>query len=445
MDVFSGNVSLQNDTSLSNGTESASDTMGISWEYYVPPVIFSLIFVVGVTGNTLVLYVVACFKKMRTVTTCYLVNLAVTDLAFLLWCVPFTAVNYLTTSYVFNEAMCKFVNYMMQVTVQATCLSLALLSLDRYCAILHPISSLAFRRKRVAIIGSIIVWIASFIMASPTAFFYRMKTSSWNGESVKICRPNYPSEAWALGFRIYSMLSIYFIPLLIFFFSGSAIVYRLYNRFQSSTRRSGAQTKKNKRTTCLVFGVVMVFAACWFPNHAINFWFMLNSTKDVSVKMYWIKVRFKVAALILTYVNSACNPFIYAMVGDDFRSCVMSIFFDTKEKQSAIKRTHPKTPKHTTSCPSTERPLAVPTEVCTGDAVCRVEWGNNHCCALWNQGSAMTVCKPLGAPGEQCHLASNRTPYPTENRRRFWRCPCRNGLRCTRSSSDSQVGVCRRT
>ncbi|XP_066271746.1 prokineticin Bm8-d-like [Branchiostoma lanceolatum] len=85
------------------------------------------------------------------------------------------------------------------------------------------------------------------------------------------------------------------------------------------------------------------------------------------------------------------------------------------------------------------------TGVCTGDAVCRVEWGNNHCCALWNQGSAMTVCKPLGAPGEQCHLASNRTPYPTENRRRFWRCPCRNGLRCTRSSSDSQVGVCRRT
>ncbi|XP_078658750.1 prokineticin Bm8-d-like [Branchiostoma floridae x Branchiostoma belcheri] len=85
------------------------------------------------------------------------------------------------------------------------------------------------------------------------------------------------------------------------------------------------------------------------------------------------------------------------------------------------------------------------TGVCSGDAVCRQEWGNDYCCALWNQGSAMHVCKPLGGVGEECHMASNRTPFPMESRRQFWRCPCRDGLRCTRSSSDSQVGVCRRT
>ncbi|XP_078703691.1 G-protein coupled receptor 54-like [Branchiostoma floridae x Branchiostoma belcheri] len=166
MDDMFSNMTLQNDSSLSNGTEIDSGPIQISWKYYVPPIIFGFIFLVGVAGNFLVIYVVALFKKMRTVTTCYLVNLAVTDLAFLLCCVPFTAVNYVTTSYVFGQAMCKFVNYMMQVTVQATCLTLALLGFDRYIAILHPMLSLTFRRKRVAIIGSAIIWIGNLHLNS---------------------------------------------------------------------------------------------------------------------------------------------------------------------------------------------------------------------------------------------------------------------------------------
>ncbi|XP_066299070.1 G-protein coupled receptor 54-like [Branchiostoma lanceolatum] len=354
-------MTSQNDTGPSNGTEGASDvmSMGLSWKDYVPPIIFALIFLVGVTGNVLVIYVVAFFKKMRTITTCYMVNLAVTDLAFLLCCVPVTAVNYLTTSYVFGEAMCKFVSYMMQVTVQATCLSLALLSLDRYCAILYPYKSLSFRRKKVAIIGNIIVWIASFIMTLPTALYYRLVTYKWNGESLKICRPMYPSEAWAIGYRIYSMLFMYFFPLLIFLFTCSAIVYRLYNRFQPSTQTSDAQGKKNRKSAVLVIGVVAVFAACWLPNHAINLWFLLGSKKELSNAMFWIKV----AALILTYANSATNPFIYAMVGDDFRSCLKSTFCGAKETQGATLRT--RSNPHVPPAPpvSTGRPLRVPAKL----------------------------------------------------------------------------------
>ncbi|CAH1256940.1 GALR2 [Branchiostoma lanceolatum] len=354
MDVISGNMTSQNDTSLSNVTESAYDKFpGISWKYYFPPIIFALIFLVGVTGNVLVIYVVAFFKKMQTVTTCYLVNLAVTDLAFLLCCVPFTAVNYLTTSYVFGETMCKFVSYMMQVTVQATCLTLALLSLDRYGAILHPMLSLTFRRRRVAIIGSVIVWIASFIMTLPTALYYRVESFPWYGESVKVCRSRYPSEAWGMGYRIYSMLFIYFIPLVVFSFTCSAIVYRLYNRFQPGIQ-SGMQEKKNRKTACLVIGVVAVFAACWLPNHVINLWVMLSPKAVMSDTIYWIKV----AALILTYINSATNPFIYAMVGDDFRACIKSTFCASKEKQGASlgSRTR-RTSNRTTSNLSTRRSL----------------------------------------------------------------------------------------
>ncbi|XP_066265868.1 kiSS-1 receptor-like [Branchiostoma lanceolatum] len=131
----------------------------LSWDNYVPPTIFAVIFLVGMSGNSLVIYVVAFFRKMRTVTNFYLCNLAVTDMAFLLCCVPFTAAQYAMPSWIFGVHMCRMVNYMMQVTVQATCLTLAAVSVDRYCAIVHPVTSLIFRRKRVAVTGSVFIWI----------------------------------------------------------------------------------------------------------------------------------------------------------------------------------------------------------------------------------------------------------------------------------------------
>ncbi|XP_019624363.1 PREDICTED: G-protein coupled receptor 54-like [Branchiostoma belcheri] len=358
MDAMFSNMTLQNDPSLSNGTEIDPGPIQISWQDYVPPIIFGFIFLVGVAGNFLVIYVVALFKKMRTVTTYYLVNLAVTDLAFLLCCVPFTAVNYVTTSYVFGQAMCKFVNYLMQVTVQATCLTLALLSLDRYIAILHPMLSLTFRRKRVAIIGSIIIWIASFIMPLPTALYYRLVTITWYGESLKICRPVYPSKAWERGYQIFSILFLYFLPLAVCLFTCSAIVYRLYNRFQSDTNQMDTQRKKRtRRTACMVIGVVAVFAVCWLPNHVINLWAMLTEVKEITNALHWIKVT----ALILTYTNSATNPFIYAMARDDFRTCVKSAFCAAKEKKQPGLAPRSKTPKTTSS--SSGRPLVVPAKL----------------------------------------------------------------------------------
>ncbi|XP_066301665.1 somatostatin receptor type 2-like [Branchiostoma lanceolatum] len=218
---------------------------------------------------------------------------------------------------------------MMMVTAQAACLSLALLGLDRYFAILHPVLSVNYRRKRVAIIGSIIVWIASFILALPTALYYRLETIKWNGESLKICRPNNPPKDWARGYWIYSLLCTYVIPLVVSLVTCSAIVYRLYHRFQPNARQSGIRRKKNKKSACLLIGSVAVFAACWLPDHAINLWLVLSSDEEISETIYWIKV----AALILTYTNSAANPFIYAMAGEDFRACLNNIF--CKENQSA--------------------------------------------------------------------------------------------------------------
>ena len=60
----------------------------------VVPFFFSIVFLVGLVGNTLVILVVTMNKQMRNTTNMLILNLAVADILFILFCVPGTATSY---------------------------------------------------------------------------------------------------------------------------------------------------------------------------------------------------------------------------------------------------------------------------------------------------------------------------------------------------------------
>ena len=74
---------------------------------FVTPTLFSLVLLVGASGNSLVIYVILSRREMRSITNLMLVNLAVADLAFLFTTVPFTAIKYAADTWPFDDATCK--------------------------------------------------------------------------------------------------------------------------------------------------------------------------------------------------------------------------------------------------------------------------------------------------------------------------------------------------
>jgi allatostatin receptor len=54
-------------------------------------VLFGIIFIVGLIGNLLVVIVVAFNPNMRSTTNYLIINLAISDLMFVIMCIPFTA------------------------------------------------------------------------------------------------------------------------------------------------------------------------------------------------------------------------------------------------------------------------------------------------------------------------------------------------------------------
>jgi hypothetical protein len=76
-------------------------------ETYVVPILFSLIFLVGVLGNGSLIYVLCRHKSMRSVPNTFIFNLALGDLLILIFTVPFTSTVYTLDSWPFGEFVCK--------------------------------------------------------------------------------------------------------------------------------------------------------------------------------------------------------------------------------------------------------------------------------------------------------------------------------------------------
>ncbi|KAI8516121.1 receptor [Branchiostoma belcheri] len=216
------------------------------------------------------------------------------------------------------------VPYFLQVTVQATCITLAVLSIDRYCAIVHPLRSIDFRTPKVAAIVSACTWIGSFLLALPLGLNIQLEEVENFGPQL-ICREHWPTKSAHRSYMLYTFLITYVIPLVFCTFSCSFIVRKLLTRFSiSHAQKTDAQARQTRRTSCMVIGVVVLFAFCWLPNHIINLWFVFNPEppKVITDVLAWTKT----IALILCYSNSMLNPFVYTLLGENYRRCLRQSF-----------------------------------------------------------------------------------------------------------------------
>lgn len=139
----------------------------------VVPIFFSIIVVTGFFGNCLVILVVCANPQMRSSTTNILIaNLAIADLLFVVFCVPFTAADYMARIWPFGLYWCKTVQYLIVVTAFASIYTLVLMSVDRFLAVVYPITSRSIRTERNAKITILTLWIIILIASLPALYVH---------------------------------------------------------------------------------------------------------------------------------------------------------------------------------------------------------------------------------------------------------------------------------
>jgi len=106
----------------------------------IVPVLFGVVAVLGAIGNALVIIVVITNKQMRSTTNVLILNLAFADLLFIIFCIPFTATDYVYNEWRFGLILCQAVQYLIYVTTYVSIYTLILMSIDRFLAVVFPVS-----------------------------------------------------------------------------------------------------------------------------------------------------------------------------------------------------------------------------------------------------------------------------------------------------------------
>nr|XP_060616943.1 G-protein coupled receptor 54-like isoform X2 [Anolis sagrei ordinatus] len=295
---------------------------------WLVPVFYALIMLLGLVGNALVIYVISKHRQMRTATNFYIANLATTDIIFLVCCVPFTATLYPLPSWVFGDFMCKFVNYLQQVTVQATCITLMAMSVDRCYATLYPLQSLRYRTPQVAMAVSIAIWIGSFILSLPMAVYHRTEVGYWYGLRT-YCIEAFTSKSQERCFILYTFLAVYLLPLLTICLCYTIILKRIGRpvvepvdhdyQVQHLSERSAAM---RARISKMVVVIVLLFTICWGP---IQFYLLFQGFY-LHFQANYETYKIKTWANCMSYANSSLNPIVYAFMGDSFRKSFKKAF-----------------------------------------------------------------------------------------------------------------------
>ncbi|XP_053149176.1 kiSS-1 receptor [Hemicordylus capensis] len=296
---------------------------------WLVPLFFAVLMVVGLAGNSLVIYVILKHKQMRTVTNFYIANLAITDIIFLVCCVPFTAALYPLPGWVFGEFMCKFVNYIQQVSVQATCVTLTAMSVDRWYVTVFPLRSLRQRTPRVVTAVSISIWVGSFVVSTPVVVYNRLTEGYWFGPRT-YCSEAFPSASHERAFTLYNFLMVYLLPLLTILLCYTAMVNQMARRpavgpsdnhaqVQQLAERSEAMRAKISRMVAII---VTLFAICWGPMQLL----LLLQACVPSFQRNYYTYKLKIWAHCMSYANSSVNPIVYAFMGANFRKAFRKVF-----------------------------------------------------------------------------------------------------------------------
>ncbi|XP_071171065.1 probable G-protein coupled receptor No9 [Mytilus edulis] len=324
----------------------------------------TIINLVILAGNSLVIIAVITTRKLRTNTNTYIVSLACSDILLGIFVIPFSASLEILTYWPFGEVWCSIWLAIDVLLCTASILNLLAISFDRYLAVTKPIqyaSAMSRRRSKVLVT---FVWLLSFVICIPPLLGWNDKTSysketqtrnvttygnnnfsSWVNIEPVVCNNTAPQCELisTQGYRIYSALGSFYIPmcLMVFFYCkiynnntktpedspfmkrrrSTPFIYAMNKRSMESRSLATVPESRHRihirkilketKATKTVAIIVGVFTMCWFPFFTM---YLIEAFLGTRVPSLAFSVMFW-----LGYCNSMLNPFIYGMFSRDFR------------------------------------------------------------------------------------------------------------------------------
>ena len=285
-------------------------------------VIYSIITVLGIAGNSLVINVVQQNRHMRTITNIMLVNLAVADILSLIWSLPKRYFDVID-SHPSGETgiwLCKLftANNMAGITLGVSVYTLILLAVERYNSVVQP-----FKAPRIHENNVVHALVATWVIASVLQIPAFVETTF--NEVTCHCESPWTNKDAAQSMRdavIVVVTMNAFFPMIVISFCYALIINALhFSKTTSARTYDPRDLQSKKKIVNLLIAVSLMFYTCFLPFGLYmmilasnNYVDRLSSSGKV---MFWNGFE---AAKCLMYTSSCLNPVLYAFQSSNYRN-----------------------------------------------------------------------------------------------------------------------------
>lgn len=287
-----------------NDTESNTTTAGVlNFSSSRPVVTYSLvavnilITVIGLGGNSLVIWICG-WKMKRTVVNTWYVSLAISDFLFCVF-LPLEIFYIITSHWPFGLVLCKLTSSVLFLNMYSSVFLLVLISADRCIMISFPVWSHNHRTVRKASGIVVLMWLLSALLTLPSLIFRQTVVH----DSVTQCYTDYRDKSRHKVVVLTRFICGFLIPFLIIVLCCSVLGVKLQNL-----------TLKSAKPFKVMAALILSFFFCWVPYHT----FVLLELDLKSFSLDVLKTGLKVGATLAS-ANSFISPILYVFIGNDFK------------------------------------------------------------------------------------------------------------------------------
>ncbi|TKS79650.1 Chemokine XC receptor 1 G-protein coupled receptor 5 [Collichthys lucidus] len=301
-------------------------TSTMSFGAIITPLFFSIVVIFSLFGNILVIVILTKYENVKSLNNAFILNLAVSDLLFTAG-LPFWA-NYHMYGWTLGEPACQIVTYVFYVGFYSSGILLILMTVQRYVAVMNPLSNIVSAKGIYSVLASLVVWVVSVLVAIPAFIFTKVLDQN---------RCQYEGSYGSL-WGIYQQNILFLVSSAVFIFCYSQIMCRLL--------RPTAQRRKTK-TLKLIFTLMVVFFLGWAPYNIViflqSFYLRPQPPADSRTlvrnceKLKELDYAFYITRFF-AFSHCCLNPVFYVFVGVKYKNHLKKMLKSLGRNNSSIRR-----------------------------------------------------------------------------------------------------------
>ena len=275
---------------------------------------YVLVFITSTVGNVLVL--TACYwslKKTASSLKWFIANLATADLTFTVLSV-FDLISFVWR-WVGGQTTCKLQSFLIEASYTTSTMTLTIISFERLKAVLQPFSTRTSNPDR-ALKKVVTMWLISFISCSPLLYAYKSHAAGVDDAIVRCTNINFGEIGRQIYYGIHGVC-FYLLPLMYMIYAqGKTFRALRLGVFPMQAAFSTASSRRHLRVAKTLSALTAAFLICWSPFVIIRALMYFHLTDGGYL---WR------GSQLLIFLNSALDPILYGLYGDNVRPILRKI------------------------------------------------------------------------------------------------------------------------